>query len=156
MILFVKSGIKLIYQRPRFPKSNGSSVLKHKLIRMRDALRLVISLTRTLYCPKNLFGESKVLFNVFLFRETVWRLWYKLLSEGNLVLWKDQKEPELELNVDSPKGIKYTMSNYGIYDILPYAATFSFYLTHPALRSDEDIIQISLESTWINSRTGKE
>ena len=85
----------------------------------------------------------------------MWRLWYKLLSEDNLVLWKDQKEPEFELNVDSPKGIKYTMSNAGTHEVLPYAAMFSFYLTHPALRSDEDIIQTSLESTWINSRTGK-
>ena len=85
----------------------------------------------------------------------MWRLWYKLLSEGNLVLWKDKKEPELELNVDSPKGIKYTMSTVGAHEILPYAATFSFYLTQPALRSDEDIIQTSLESIWINSRTGE-
>ena len=104
---------------------------------------------------RNLSGDAKFLLNALFFRETVWRLWYKLLSEGNLVLWKDQKEPELKLNVDSPKGIKYTMSNYGAHDILPYAATFSFYLTHTALRSDEDIIQTSLESTWINSRTGK-
>ena len=87
----------------------------------------------------------------------MWRLWYKLLSGGNLVFRKDQRVPlsAMELRIESPKGIEYTMTEASVHEILPYVATFSFYLTKPALRSNEDMIETSLQNMWKNSRTGK-
>ena len=153
----VTSPSVIVIRQDRFITEQGSVTICTQYNNRRNNPVKIILVVRLVFDYQdliNLYGNDSAKSYPTFCSETVWRLWYKLMSRGNLVLWKDQQVPEMELSVKSPKDMEYTMSDAAVHKILPYAATFSFYLTQPALRSNEDMIQTSLLNTWRNSRTG--